>query len=65
MAELLEDQDRLQTAGHRNVVESLKRHDWSHRWEQILSHAGLGGSAALHDRQGALRQLAELPYRWM
>jgi hypothetical protein len=64
LAELLQDEERLQTVSHRNVAESLRRHDWSHRWEQVLSHVGLEGSAALQDRHGALRRLSELPYQW-
>jgi hypothetical protein len=65
LAELLQDEERLQTVSHHNVVESLRRHDWSHRWEQVLSHVGLQGSTALRDRHNTLRQLSELPYQWM
>ncbi len=64
LAGLLRDKDRLMMVSRRNVVESLRRHDWSHRWQQILSYVGLQGSPALHDRQGELCRLSELPYQW-
>jgi len=64
LSELLAQEDRLRTVSHRNTVESLTRHDWSHRWQEVLNQFGLDSSPALHDRQGELRRLSDLPYRW-
>lgn len=62
LADLASQEDRLRTASHRNVVESLRRHDWSHRWAQILKTVGMEPLPALHERQAALRNLSEQPY---
>jgi len=62
LSDLLAQEDRLRTVSHRNTVESLRRHDWSHRWQDVLNQFGLDSSAALYDRQGELRRLSELPY---
>ena len=64
LSDLLAQGDRLQTVSHRNIVESLRRHDWSHRWQEVLTQLGLESSAELHDRQGELHRLSELPYSW-
>jgi hypothetical protein len=52
-----ERQKRVRT---KNVVESLLRHDWAHRWETILRIAGLAPLDGLRRRQQTLRELASL-----
>lgn len=64
LEDLTPQQDRLRTVSHRNVVETLRRHDWSHRWRQILAEVGLEATPALEERQAELRRLSELDYSW-
>jgi hypothetical protein len=58
---LVEDPERLQRIRTANVGNSLKRHDWSNRWQQILQWTGLPASEALQRRQAQLRRLADTP----
>ena len=50
--------ERLARASRRNVVESLSRHDWAHRWRTILSVIGEAETPALTERIDALKALA-------
>jgi len=63
IASLERDPDRLATASRRNISECLRRHDWSHRWADILDELGLEGTEALRDRFAALQALAETTCR--
>jgi len=56
---LTADSDRIARASTRNVVESLRRHDWSYRWAQILQEAGLEPRPALAERHGHLASRAD------
>ena len=49
----------MERARKNNVVHSLLRHDWAHRWRTVLDIAGLKPNAALIDRQRRLEELAE------
>jgi hypothetical protein len=42
-----------------NVVTSLLRHDWAHRWKEILDITGLSPGPALERREKRLKELAE------
>jgi hypothetical protein len=42
-----------------NAAECLKRHDWAHRWGQILDTLGLERTAALESRLDRMASLAE------
>ena len=55
---LTKDPDRVARIRRRNVVESLRRHDSSARYAEILKVAGVTPSAALLARQTALRERA-------
>ncbi len=41
-----------------NVVQSLLRHDWAHRWEAVLNSVGLKPMPALLTRKKQLGDLA-------
>lgn len=56
---LTADSERIARASTRNVVESLRRHDWSYRWAQILRDAGLEPRPALADRHARLTARAD------
>jgi hypothetical protein len=58
-AAALADPDRLHAISRRNVRESLLRHDWAYRWEDVLSTLGLGRPAALERRTADLALAAE------
>lgn len=49
-------QDRIR---RRNVMESLLRHDWVYRWEEILRAVGLEPTLAMRKRKETLSQLAQ------
>ena len=57
--ELENDPDRVQRVRHRNITESLLRHDWVYRWKQILDLAGLEPTQEFLDRVESLHELAE------
>ncbi len=42
-----------------NVVHSLRRHDWAHRWRQLLEWVGLPPTARLEQRLRRLHELAD------
>lgn len=41
-----------------NMIGCLRRHDWAHRWEHILSALGIDASPRLHQRIAALERAA-------
>ena len=53
------DAGRVRAARARNVIESLRRHDWAYRWERILAAAGLAPSPAHRRRVAELARRAE------
>lgn len=54
---LLADQDRLDAASRLNVANTLARHDWSHRWAEILSVCGLAPHRRWFERQATLEDM--------
>ncbi len=59
IAELDAAPDRLQAIARRNVGESLRRHDWAHRWRTVLAHAGLPETERLTARLQRLDAAAD------
>ena len=51
--------ERLAKIGRDNAVNSLLRHDWSHRWQEVLQTIGLDPSPEARLRQAHLKRLAE------
>lgn len=58
LAELDGDPERLEEARRNNVMNSLRRHDWVHRWEQVLRAGGLDPLPALDERLARLEEQA-------
>jgi hypothetical protein len=54
---------RMAHARRRNVLGSLRLHDWAYRWRMVLSVMGLQPLPALQDRIGKLERLAGLAER--
>ncbi len=52
------DPDRLESIRRANVVNSLRRHDWVYRWQQVLDAAGLESCDAVEARKRVLDDLA-------
>ncbi len=50
--------ERISTIRQRNVVESLRRHDWAYRWQRMLEILDLPPSSALTERLARLTSLA-------
>jgi len=42
-----------------NVINSLLKHDWVYRWEQILAELGMPATAAMQSRKTRLKAMAE------
>ncbi len=59
-AELQADPERLRRAGIRNAAESLRRHDWAYRWEEMLQRLDLPAPPGLETRKARLGRLATL-----
>jgi hypothetical protein len=57
--ELDSQPERLARIRRDNVVNSLLRHDWAYRWEDVLREAGLPAPPGLVERKRQLQQLAE------
>jgi hypothetical protein len=53
------DPDRLVRARTANAVHSLRRHDWVHRWAQVLDAVGLPHTPAMRARAARLAALAD------
>ncbi len=56
--ELDADPQRLRRARTTGVAQSLRRHDWAHRWRSVLEVAGLPPLPALEQRLTALEAAA-------
>jgi hypothetical protein len=52
--------ERLIEISRRNCTETLLRHDWTYRWKQILTIAGLKPRPALEARENRLKELADM-----
>lgn len=50
LRDLTADTERLARVRYQNVVNSLRRHDWSYRWADVLRLAEMTPLDALHDR---------------
>ncbi len=48
----------LQGISNRNVQNSLLKHDWVYRWQQVLDTAGISATDKLEARKNLLEQLA-------
>ncbi len=53
--ELDSQPERLQKIRTDNVINSLLRHDWVYRWEQILATVGLDSTPAIAARKANLQ----------
>lgn len=58
LSELDRDPLRVFRARHANVTQSLRRHDWAHRWLQVLATLGLAPTAAHVQRLTTLSDLS-------
>ncbi len=52
--------ERLETIRTDNIVNSLLRHDWVYRWENILETVGLNTTPQIQKRKAELKNLAEI-----
>jgi hypothetical protein len=52
------DPERQANIRTKNVIESLRRHDWAYRWESILHTVGMEPLPALERRQQRLETMA-------
>jgi len=60
LTELARHPERLCEISRRNAAEALLRHDWSYRWKQILTVAGLKPMPQLELREKRLKELANV-----
>lgn len=65
LAELDTQRHRIATARHANVVNTLRRHDWSHRWCQILDTLGMDRPGTIDERQDQLDQTQMVADLWL
>ncbi|MEM0913173.1 MAG: glycosyltransferase [Planctomycetota bacterium] len=56
---LLAEPERMEAMSRRNVAESLRRFDWSHRWLELLALAGIETNPTAEERVAHLATLAE------
>ena len=57
--ELERDPERLRKASKANALWSLRKHDWAHRWMDVLDTLGLPATAKLNDRIAWMAELAD------
>ena len=60
ITELDRQPERLQKIRQQNLINSLLRHDWVYRWEEILSKVGLNNTPKMLSRKTYLQNLAEI-----
>jgi hypothetical protein len=60
VAELDAQPERAQHIRRRNVVNSLRRHDWAYRWRHVLESLQLPARSALVEREQQLISVASL-----
>jgi uncharacterized protein YutD len=58
--EFKNDPEREKKVREKNVLESLRKHDWLYRWEVILQKAGMEPAPGYFERQKMLNELCEL-----
>jgi len=58
IADLDRQPERLSRIRRDNVVHSLRRHDWVHRWATILETLGMEATPAMAERMARLKELA-------
>ena len=63
IADLERDPQRLARARFMNATQSLRRHDWIHRWEEILTTLGYEIPAGVEQRKATLKGLADTAER--
>lgn len=59
IAKLDAQPELLQQIRINNVVNSLRKHDWVYRWEQVLTELGLPATDEMEERKIYLQQLAQ------
>jgi hypothetical protein len=59
LTEIDQNLDRQEKIRRNNVVQSLLRHDWVYRWEEILKIAGLEPMPELQERKQRLADLSK------
>lgn len=62
--ELEREPERLVRARRANLLNTLRRHDWSYRWEDVLRRVGMEPLVALKERHRKLAAMAEEIERW-
>ncbi|SEM16796.1 Glycosyl transferases group 1 [Pseudoxanthomonas sp. GM95] len=60
LADLSNQRERLELARATNVSQALRRHDWAHRWAQLLDMVGLPRSPRLQQRIDRLTNMANM-----
>jgi hypothetical protein len=60
LADLDAQPERIARVRQNNVVNSLRRHDWVHRWVQVLDTVGLAPTPAVQARLSRLERLAQM-----
>ena len=63
IAELDSQPEYLRKIQADNVVNSLRKHDWVYRWEEVLNQVGLSPTQGMKKRKFYLEQLAQ-SYNW-
>ena len=63
LAELDAQPARIEAIRRNNMVQSLRRHDWAHRWARVLETLNLPRSGALDARLALLGSMAALAER--
>ena len=56
---LLNDPQAIHAASTNNLVHTLRRHDWVHRWKAILDALNLPLPLTIHRREEELQKMAE------
>ncbi len=60
IADLDAQPERLARISRDNVVNSLLRHDWVYRWQEVLEIVGLKPTSEMLSREAHLKNLAEI-----
>jgi len=60
LKELSSDPERISGISRRNTTEALLRHDWAHRWDEMLRIIGLEASPRRIAREQRLNRLADI-----
>ncbi len=56
--DLDEQTERIRSVRQNNIINTLRRHDWAHRWEGILNSIGMEPLPQLEQRKSRLGDLA-------